>query len=137
MAALRIIRSLVLDASALSAASDERSLLRFHLRKATDRGSRLYTTSVTLAEVLRGKPQDAKTNQFLTTLNIQAIDEKIGRAAGSRIGPTSTRGNVTIDALVVEIASRLPKPVAIMTSDFKDISALADEDIMVLDLSAN
>ncbi len=63
--------------------------------------------------------------------------EKIGRAAGSRIGQTSTRGNVTIDALVVEVASRLPKPVAIMTSDFKDISALADEDIMVLDLSAN
>ncbi len=137
MAALRIIRSLVLDASALSAASDERSLLRFQLRKATDRGSRLYTTSVTLAEVLRGKPQDAKTNQFLTTLNIQVIDEKIGRAAGSRIGQTSTRGNVTIDALVVEVASRLPKPVAIMTSDFKDISALVDEDIMVLDLSAN
>ncbi len=73
MAALRIIRSLVLDASALSAASDERSLLRFQLRKAADRGSRLCTTSVTLAEVLRGKPRDAKTNQFLTTLNIQVI----------------------------------------------------------------
>ncbi len=68
MAALRIIRSLVLDASALSAASDERSLLRFQLRKATDRGSRLYTTSVTLAEVLRGKPRDAKTIDFLLAL---------------------------------------------------------------------
>ena len=75
MAALRITRSLVPDASVLSAASEEASLLRLHLRKAADRG------------------------------------------AGTRICETSLRGNVTIDVLVVEVASRLPKPVAIMTSD--------------------
>ncbi len=61
--------------------------------------------------------------------------KKIGRTAGSRIGQTSTRGNVTIDALVVEVASRLPKPVAIMTSDFKDMVALADQGMIILDLT--
>lgn len=134
MAALRIIRSLVLDASALSAASEETSLLRLHIRKAADRGARLYTTSATLTEVLRGKPRDGKTNQFLSAINIHVIDENIGRGAGTRIGKTSLRGNVTIDAIVVEVASRLPKPVAIMTSDFKDIKGLADPDMMILDV---
>ena len=135
MAALRIIRSLVLDASALSAASDETSLLRFQLRKAAERGARLYTTSATLTEVLRGKPRDAKTNQFLSAIDVQVIDEKIGRGAGTRIGKTSMRGNVTIDAILVEVASLLPQPVAIMTSDFKDINGLADPDMMILDLA--
>ena len=135
MAALRIIRSLVLNASALISASEGTSLLRLHLRKAADRGARLYTTSATVTEVLRGKPRDARTHQFLSAINIHVIDENIGRGAGTRIGKTSLRGNVIIDAIVVEVASRLPRPVAIKTSDFKDIKGLADPDIMILDLA--
>jgi predicted nucleic acid-binding protein len=135
VAASRIIRSLVLDASALSAASDENSLLRFQVRKAAHRGARLRTTSATVSQVLRGKPRDAKTNQFLSAIDIQVVDEKIGRGAGTRIGQASIRGNVTIDAIVVEVASRLPKPVAIMTSDFKDINGSADPGMMILDLA--
>lgn len=135
MAALRIIRSLVLDASALSAASEQLSPLRFQLRKAAERGARLYTTSATLTEVLRGSPRDAKTNQLISAVHIQVIDEKIGRGAGTRIGKSSMRGNVTIDSLLVEVASHLPKPVAIMTSDFTDIVGLADPDMLILDLS--
>ena len=135
MAALRIIHSLVLDASALGAASDKNSPLRFQLRKAAARGTRIYTTSATLTEVLRVSSRDVNINRLLTSINVQVIDGSVGRAAGLRVGRTSIRGNVTIDALVVEVASRLPKPVAIVTSDFKDLSALSDPDMMILDLS--
>jgi hypothetical protein len=88
-----------------------------------------------LTEVLRGSSRDVNINRLLTSINVQVIDGSVGRAAGLRVGRTSIRGNVTIDALVVEVASRLPKPVAIVTSDFKDLSALSDPDMMILDLS--
>jgi hypothetical protein len=131
-----LIRSVVLDATALTAASQAHSDIRGVLRRWQDDGANLVTTAATLTEVLRGHPRDAAIHRLLASLNVRVIDAPLGQAAGERIGRTKTRGNVTIAALVAEVASSLPRPVALLTSDVDDLQALVDPDVMVLDFAA-
>ena len=131
-----LIRSVVLDATALTAASQAHSDIRGVLRRWQDDGADLVTTAATLTEVLRGHPRDAAIHRLLASLNVRVIDAPLGQAAGERIGRTKTRGNVTLDALVAEVASSLPRPVALLTSDVDDLQALVDPDVMVLDIAA-
>ena len=132
----RFIRSVVLDASAVTLATDERSTVRRVLRRWQDESADVVITAGTLTEVLRGHPRDALIHRLLAALNIRVIDAQLGQAAGERIGRTAARGNVTIDALVAEVASSLPRPVAVLTADVDDITALVDPDVMVLDIAA-
>ena len=131
-----LIRSVVLDATALTAASQAHSDIRGVLRRWQDDGADLVTTAATLTEVLRGHPRDAAIHRLLASLNVRVIDAPLGQAAGERICRTKTRGNVTLDALVAEVASSLPRPVALLTSDVDDLQALVDPDVMVLDIAA-
>ena len=132
----RVARSFVLDATALTEAAREGSQLRLQVTRAAKRGTSLYTTAATLTEVLRGHPRDAHIHRLLASLSIRVVDEHFGRAAGERIGRRAVRGNVTLDALVAELASSLPRPVVVLTSDVDDITALVDDDVMVLDIAA-
>ncbi len=131
-----LIRSVVLDATALTAASQAHSDIRGVLRRWQDDGANLVTTAATLTEVLRGHPRDAAIHRLLATLNVRVIDAPLGQSAGERIGRTQSRGNVTLHALVAEVASSLPRPVALLTSDVDDLRALVDTDVMVLDIAA-
>jgi hypothetical protein len=126
----------VLDATALTTAADERSDARGVLRRWQEDGADVLTTAATLTEVLRGHPRDALIHRLLASLSIRVVDEQLGRAAGERIGRSAVRGNVTLDALVAELASSLPRPVVVLTSDVDDISALVDDDVMVLDIAS-
>ncbi len=130
------IRSVVLDATALTTAADEHSDARGALRRWQEDGADVLTTAATLTEVLRGHPRDAHIHRLLASLTIRVVDEHLGRAAGERIGRRAMRGNVTLDALVAELASSLPRPVVVLTSDVDDITALVDDDVMVLDIAA-
>ncbi|HEV8024730.1 MAG TPA: PIN domain-containing protein [Candidatus Nanopelagicales bacterium] len=136
MGKIRIVRSIVLDATALTEAAQEGAQLRIQLGRAIKRGATLHTTAATLTEVLRGHPRDALIHRLLQSLKVRVIDEDLGRTAGERIGRTKVRGNATLDALVAEVASQLPRPVAVLTADYDDITALADPDVMVLDIAA-
>lgn len=130
------IRSVVLDASAITIAADKYSKVRGVLRRWQEDSADIYVAASTLTEVLRGHKRDALIHRLLASLNVYVIDAEIGRAAGERIGRTRTRGNVTLDSLVAEVASTLPRPVAVLTADTRDITALVDPDVMVLDIAA-
>ncbi|MCF8539961.1 MAG: PIN domain-containing protein [Candidatus Nanopelagicales bacterium] len=130
------MRSVVLDASAVTSAANEQSKVRGVLRRWQEDGADMYVTASTLAEVLRGHQRDVFIHRLLDSLNVQVVDHRLGRAAGERIGRTRTRGNVTLDAIVAEVASTLPRPVAVLTADTQDITALVDPDVMVLDIAA-
>lgn len=130
------IHSAVLDASALTAAAEERSEVRRVLRTWQEDGTDLLTTAAALTEVLRGHPRDVLIHRLLASLNVRVVDEGLGRHAGERIGQRKVRGNVTLDALIAELASSLPRPVVVLTSDMEDMAALVDDDVMVLDIAA-
>ena len=130
------LASVVLDATALTVASQARSEVRRVLRRWEEDGVDLFVAAATLTEVLRGHPRDALIHRLLLAIKVRVIDEDLGRAAGERIGRTKVRGNATLDALVAEVASSLPRPVAVLTADYDDITALVDPDVMVLDIAA-
>lgn len=130
------LSSVVLDATAISIASDDQSEVRAALRRWEEDGVDLFVAAATLTEVLRGHPRDALIHRLLLGLKVRVIDDDLGRAAGERIGRTKVRGNATLDALVAEVASSLPRPVAVLTADYDDITALVDPDVMVLDIAA-
>lgn len=130
------LSSVVLDATALTVASDDRSEVRRVLRRWQEDGVDLFVAAAALTEVLRGHPRDALIHRLLLALKVRVIDEDLGRAAGERIGRMKVRGNATLDALVAEVASQLPRPVAVLTADYDEITALVDPDVMVLDIAA-
>ena len=130
------LAAVVLDATALTVASDEKSEVRRLLRRWADEDVDLVVAAATLTEVLRGHPRDVLIHRLLSSLTMRVIDEDLGRAAGERIGRTKVRGNATLDALVAEVASSLPRPVVVLTADYDDITALVDPDVMVLDVAA-
>lgn len=126
------VRTVVLDASALTLAVHPRSRVRGYLEALVIDGADLVTSSVTLAEVLRGHPRDVWVHRALRSVQVHDVDQELGSAAGIRIGRSAARGSVTIDAIIAELASRMPKPVAVMTSDLDDLRALIDPDTLLL-----
>ena len=130
------LRSVVLDATAITVASDDRSEVRRLLRRWKDDGVDLVIAAATLTEVLRGHPRDALIHRLLLGLKVRVIDEQLGRAAGERIGRARVQGNATLDALVAEVASSLPRPVVVLTADSADMNALVDPDVLVFDIAA-
>lgn len=130
------VKSVILDATAVTLAAEERSPVRRILRRWQDDSVDLYVTAATLTEVLRGHTRDALIHRLLAATNIRVVDAELGRAAGERIGRTRVRGNVTLDALVAQVASGLPRPVVVMTADVQDMTPLVDSDVMVVDVAA-
>lgn len=130
------LRSVVLDATAVTLAAQDRSEVRRILRRWQDDAADLYITATTLTEVLRGHARDALIHRLLAAMNIRVVDAELGRAAGERIGRTRARGNVSLDALVAEVASLLPRPVAVLTGDADDMRRLVDHDVMVVGVAA-
>jgi len=126
------MRTVVLDSAVLSALAQRDPRAVAFLRATTISGTSLVTTAANLTEVLRGAPRDAAVHRLLDSVSIRVIDADIATAAGARIGRTRTRGNVTIDALVAEVAGREPGPVAVMTADSKDLGALVDPAVALL-----
>ena len=106
------------------------------LRRWQEDGVDLFVAAATLAEVLRGHPRDALIHRLLLGLKVRVVDEQLGRAAGERIGRAQVHGNATLDALVAEVASSMPRPVVVLTADYDDITALVDPGVMVLDIAA-
>lgn len=134
MDAPRVVRSVVLDATALTEASRDGTQLRIQVHRMARRGAELHAAASTLTEVLRGHPRDVRIHRLLGALTVRVVDVQLGKAAGERIGRRALRGNVTLNALVAELASTLPRPVVVLTTDVTDLTALVDDDVMVLDI---
>ncbi|WP_222854254.1 type II toxin-antitoxin system VapC family toxin [Fodinicola acaciae] len=129
--------TLVFDSEGLAklAANDLRA--RAHLEGARRRGAQLAVSVVTLTEVLRGGPRDARVHRLLRGTGIAAVpvSAELGRAAGELLGRTGMSGHrCAIDAIVAATALRMPRPVAVLTSDPDDLGRLVEEPACPKDL---
>ena len=116
---------LVLDSHGLSEAARGEDTVRSLVRRAVTAGAPVVVSAATLAEVLRGAARDASVHFLLKGLRVQAVTAEVGRSAGELLGRTGRSD--AIDAIVVATADLLPRPVVVVTSDPKDIGALAAE----------
>jgi hypothetical protein len=114
--------ALVLDAGALIAADrDDRELLA-KLRVAERNGLDLRSNGAVIAEVWREDgARQARLARLLKAVDVVAVDEIVGRQAGSLLGKSAT--DDPVDATVVAIAATGDH---ILTGDARDIRTLVN-----------
>lgn len=120
--------TLVLDSEGLVKLSLGDNKSRAFLEAAGKRGARVVVSAVTLTEVLRGGPRDARLHRVLSRIVVQPVSPHIGRRAGELLGATGLSGHrCAIDAVVAVTALEMPRPVVLLTSGPDDMSRLVEE----------
>jgi len=120
--------TLVLDAQGLVKFAAGDPAVRALARKAYERYEQVVTAASTLAEVLRGRAEDARIHRVLQRVSVASIDKELGREAGELLGATGMSGHrYTVDALLAVVALAQPRSVVLVTSDPKDMARLTEE----------
>ncbi|WBB98685.1 MULTISPECIES: PIN domain-containing protein [unclassified Solwaraspora] len=120
--------TLVLDSEGLVKLAQGDNKSRAFLEAARERGARVVASAVTLTEVLRGGPRDARLHRVLSRIVVQPVSPQIGRRAGELLGATGLSGHrCAIDAVVAVTALEMPRPVVLLTSDPDDMNRLVEE----------
>lgn len=112
--------ALVLDTGALIAADRDDRALVAKLRVAQRGALELRTTGIVLAEAWRDEGgRQANLARLLRSIDVRAVDERIGRQAGVLLAKSGTHD--AADATVVAVAAAGDR---ILTSDPHDIGRL-------------
>ena len=119
---------MVLDAQGLSKLAAGDPAVRSLVRRAQEHGGIIVTAASTVAEVLRGGPQDAPVHQALRHVNVAAISGEVGRKAGELLGAKGMSGHDhTVDALLAAIALAQSRPAFMVTGDPDGMARLTEE----------
>ena len=120
----------VYDTGALIAAeNNDRRIWALH-KRALERRTVPIVPAGVLVEAWRGNsPMLAR---FLAGTQLEALSADAARAAGVLLANTADHGVEAVDAMVVEVALR--RGHAVLTSNYSDISALADSVNRSLDI---
>lgn len=127
------VGTLVLDAQGLSGwlANDSRVLdaLAFAQTAKAD----IVMSAMTVIEASHGKTDGRRLDWLLSRARVVPVTAASARAAGRRLVEAGVHGHShAIDAVVAELASRQPKPVAVLTSDPDDLRLLCDPHVRVV-----
>ena len=114
--------AIVLDSGAVSAAAEGDVRVRAELSVAEEIGVRVHVSTVTLTEVLRGHPRDARIHSLLAAVDQDPVTPEIGRAAGELLGQTQRHD--TVDAIIAITAGRAGSRVRLLTGDPTDLGGL-------------
>jgi predicted nucleic acid-binding protein len=124
----RLGATLVLDAEGLVQLARGNHVAISLARDAHEANGDVVTAASTLAEVLRGTPQDTRIHRVLSRITVVPIDNQVGRAAGELLGRNGLSGHQhALDALLAVVALDQSRPVVLLTSDPGDLGRLTDE----------
>ena len=112
--------SLVLDSGALVALEHNERQMWVRLKAAQRDGDVPVTHAGVLGQVWRGSPRQARLPQALGGIDVRALDESLGRAAGKLLGVAGLPD--VVDAAVVLLATDGDE---IVTADLADLEQLA------------
>ncbi|MGQ0465776.1 MAG: hypothetical protein ACT4QG_10710 [Sporichthyaceae bacterium] len=123
---------LLLDAEALSAVAHgpakRRSDVLALVAEARGRGHAISTVAAVLAEVVRGRPQNAAVFAALRReqVRVAAVDGRVGVRAGQLLGAIGADSALAVDAFVVAVGD-LAGGAVVATGDPNDLRRLASE----------
>lgn len=121
-----LARTFVLDSEGISKLADDHPKLVSYVTNARKRQAGVVASAATLSEVLRGAPRDAAVHRILKRVEIVPLTRDLGRRAGELLGSSGLPATATIDAMVAATALKQRRPVVVLTSDPKDLSALVE-----------
>ncbi|WP_375430610.1 type II toxin-antitoxin system VapC family toxin [uncultured Friedmanniella sp.] len=123
-----LLRSIVLDAEALSALAQTDRRMQVWAAVAKRTGATLAASTLTLAEITDGSPRDANVRRIVKAVRFEPVTDALGYRAGelgaaAGLLPRKPR-DLTVDAVVAATALAMPPPVVVLTSDPDDLKLL-------------
>ncbi|MGH9155705.1 MAG: hypothetical protein ACRD1K_07740 [Acidimicrobiales bacterium] len=112
--------SVILDSGALVALERNERAMWIRLKAAQLEGNLPLTHAGVLGQVWRGGPRQARLSQALAGIDVRALDEALGRAAGQLLGAAGVSD--VIDAAVVLLAQDGDE---VVTADHDELEQLA------------
>jgi len=119
------LESLVLDSQGFSGWIDrDRKVMRL-LEQAERAGTDLAMSAATIIEVSHSGVDIARLGWLLSQIRVEAVTKESARRSAGLLKVAGLPGHkYAIDAMVAEVALRLPAPVAVLTSDVDDMAKL-------------
>lgn len=122
--------SLVLDAGALVALERNERRMWVRLKAAQLDGDVPLTHAGVLGQVWRGGPRQARLSQALGGIDVRALDEPLGRAAGLLLGAAGLAD--VVDAGVVLLAADGDEIVTVDREDLEQLAATSGRHVELI-----
>ena len=129
------IESLVLDAQGFSSWIDrDRKVMRL-LEQAERDAVDLAISAATIIEVSHGGVDIARLSWLLSRIRVEPVTKESARRSAGLLREAGLHGHkYAIDAMVAEVALRLPGPVVVLTSDVDDMAKLCGQRVRIIGL---
>ncbi|WP_431972791.1 PIN domain-containing protein [Micromonospora haikouensis] len=129
------LESLVLDSQGFSRWIDQdRKVMRLFEQAERD-GVDLAMSAATIIEVSHSGLDIARLNWLLSRIRVEAVTKESARRSAGLLKAAGLPGHkYAIDAMVAEVALRLPAPVAVLTSDVDDMVKLCGRRVRTIAL---
>jgi predicted nucleic acid-binding protein len=129
------LESLVLDSQGLSRWIDrDRKVMRL-LEQAERDGADLAMSAATIIEVSHPGADIARLSWLLSRIRVEAVTKESARRSAGLLKAAGLHGHkYAIDAMVAEVALRLPAPVVVLTSDVDDMVKLCGQRVRAIGL---
>jgi hypothetical protein len=129
------LESLVLDSQGFSGWIDrDRRVIRL-LEQAERDGADLAMSAATIIEVSHSGVDIARLSWLLSRIRVEAVTKESARRSAGLLKAAGLHGHkYAIDAMVAEVALRLPAPVVVLTSDADDMIKLCGQRVRVIAL---
>ncbi|MGY3516998.1 PIN domain-containing protein [Micromonospora sp. PTRAS2] len=129
------LESLVLDSQGFSRWIDQdRKVMRLFEQAERD-GVDLAMSAATIIEVSHSGLDIARLNWLLSRIRVEAVTKESARRSAGLLKAAGLHGHkYAIDAMVAEVALRLPAPVAVLTSDVNDMVKLCGRRVRTIAL---
>ncbi|MFY1695759.1 MULTISPECIES: PIN domain-containing protein [unclassified Solwaraspora] len=129
------LESLVLDSQGLAGWIDrDRKVMRL-LEQAERDGADLAVSAATTIEVSHSKVDIARLGWLLSRVRVEAVTKESACRSVELLKAAGLHGHkYAIDAMVAEVALRLPAPVVVLTSDVDDMTKLCGRRVRVIRL---
>lgn len=122
--------SLVLDSGALIALERNERQMWVRLKNAQMDGDLPLTHAGVLGQVWRGGPRQARLSQALRGIDVRALDEALGRAAGQLLAAAGLAD--VIDAAVVLLAVDGDEIVTVDREDLEQLAAASGRHVELI-----
>ncbi|SCG34120.1 PIN domain-containing protein [Micromonospora halophytica] len=129
------LESLVLDSQGFTMWIErDRKVMRL-LEQAERDGVDLAMSAATIIEVSHSGVDVARLTWLLSRIRVEAVTKESARRSAGLLKAAGLHGHkYAIDAMVAEVALRLPAPVAVLTSDVDDIVKLCGQRVRAIGL---
>ncbi|WP_033340801.1 PIN domain-containing protein [Catenuloplanes japonicus] len=129
------LETLVLDSQGFSGWIDRDRKVLGLLELAERDGADLAMSAATIIETSYASVDVVRLNWLLSRIRVEAVTKESARRSASLLKAAGLHGHkYAIDAMVAEVALRLPAPVAILTSDVDDMVKLCGQRVRIIGL---